>query len=371
MPDFLRLTFNGGRFTGHAAPVEMLKEFSTVELLIMRVARSLYLQEHPGRSNVARGFYDAATLYITATEDNCFSATLGRLGTTEAVEDAVGDVFASARDICLEALAAVAANQPIPANFPKDEVRLLAEIGRRLGGDEDLVLGEGGVSARINQETRARLAATTHNPLFQFKTMEAEIVHVEDEPKRRYVMRTRDGKRYEARYTLTERPLVVETYGLRPIRRLMARVLMQDDKVLNVEDLEPIEDERAPYVQKMWERLKSFINLPEGWAEGEGSSIDAELVASVSNILARLLVENTAIPDPAVFATPDGGVQAEWVTDNWSIDLCFDNDGAVRGGSTHRQGKEVSREFESQIANIDNIADVAEWLSSHFQVPGV
>lgn len=371
MADFLRLTFNGGRFAGHAAPVEMLKEFSTVELLIMRVARRLYLQEHPGRSNVARGFYDAATLYVTATEENCFSATLGRRAMTVALEDAIGSVFVSARDVCLTALAAVAANQPIQATFPREELRLLAEVGRRLGGDEDLVLGDGGVIARVNQETRARLAAATHNPLVQAKTMEGEIVHVEDEPRYRYVLRTREGKRYEAPYTLTDRALVVETFGLRPIRRLMARVLMQDDRVLSVEDLEPIEDERAPYIQKLWDRLRTFVNLPDGWAEGDGSPLNAELVARVSNVLARLLIENAAIPDPAVFATPDGGVQTEWVTDNWSIDLRFEDDGTVSGGSTHRRGDERSRDFKTQIADVYNVADVAEWLNSHFQVPGV
>ena len=84
---FLRLMFDGGRFDeGRGAPVEMLKELASVELLIRRVARRLFLTEHEGRKAVPKGFHDAATLYMSESANNCFSAVLARPGSQEEVE---------------------------------------------------------------------------------------------------------------------------------------------------------------------------------------------------------------------------------------------------------------------------------------------
>jgi hypothetical protein len=371
MPDdFLRLTFDGGRFAGHAAPVEVLKEFSTIELLIKRVARSLYLDEHAGRNRVVKGFYAAGSLYITSSEANCFSATLARPGSAEAVEEAVGDVFARARDICLAALEAVASDSPLPSNFPPDEMQRLAEIGTRLVGEERLVLIEGPRRARVDQETRGRLAARMQRPLEQSITLDGEIESVIDE-KRRYFIRTREGRHFEASFTPAERTPLIEAQAARPLVRLVTSAIVSGDRIVEMQEPELVEIERMPEIQKMHQRLETFSHLREGWAHGTGVAPDADLVERAYAILARALVESDKIPLPSVFPTPDGGIQAEWLTEAWAAEVRFAPQSAtVHGQSTRIDDSDDAddeHEFDLEMPNVYEVSALVSWLELHFR----
>lgn len=61
-------------------------------------------------------------------------------------------------------------------------------------------------------------------------------------------------------------------------------------------ELEMIDDERAPEIQRMWNRLDGLGDLDDGWLEGDGRSPDADVIARAKEVLARLLVEHREVP---------------------------------------------------------------------------
>src|SRR5579871_814593 len=80
-------------------------------------------------------------------------------------------------------------------------------------------------------------------------------------------------------------------------------------------------DEKTNW-QKVEERLYSLLNLKDGWMDGGGMAPSPYTIESAKDVLHHLL-EEWSLPLPSVFPTPDGGVQAEWVVNDWSLELKF------------------------------------------------
>lgn len=76
--EFLKVTFDGGRFAKHSVPVTVLAELTTLQQLVLRVARHLYFQHHGERKRVPQGFTEASQLHLRASVPNCFTAELLR-----------------------------------------------------------------------------------------------------------------------------------------------------------------------------------------------------------------------------------------------------------------------------------------------------
>lgn len=86
--------------------------------------------------------------------------------------------------------------------------------------------------------------------------------------------------------------------------------------------------ERASEIRAMLERIESFAVLSAGWSDGQGKPASRSATELARDFLTRLLIDDLSIPRPAVFPTPDGGVQAEWSVGHWSIEALFPADGS-------------------------------------------
>src|SRR3954470_3494971 len=66
---FLRPRLIGERFEGHSIPLEILKDLAVLEEMIVEVAKSEFLKDHPQRRRSPRRFTDGITLKLTATKE--------------------------------------------------------------------------------------------------------------------------------------------------------------------------------------------------------------------------------------------------------------------------------------------------------------
>jgi hypothetical protein len=368
---FLRLMFDGGRFDeGRGAPVEMLKELASVELLIRRVARRLFLKEHEGRKAVPKGFHDAATLYMTESANNCFSAVLARPGSQEEVEEEVGTTFTEARDVCLAALDAIANDNALPENFPQEEMPLLADIGRRLGGHEHLLIGDGERRVRVDTETRSRMATRMHRDIARVIRLDGEIDGV-DESRRRFFIRTKSG-RFEADLGDGDREILLYAQTVRPLLRLSCSATVKGAHVVDLDDIALVQDDRFGPIQTMQGRIAGFMSLKAGWAHGTGVAPSPAVVERANVILSRVLVESPRIPLPSVFPTADGSVQAEWLTADWSVEVRFGSQTlAVHAEGTHLRDAVADTMFEDDMANAYDVSALVSWLEEYFEAQHV
>lgn len=369
-PKFLELTFDGGRFAAHAVPIDVLAELGTFQQLLVRVARTIFFQRHQDRHRVPRGFQEAAQLYLTSSEPNCFTAGLSRPGAWLGNAEDIG-IFDQARDMSIRALALVSEGQDLPADFPPDAIDLLAALGQRLDNDEELLVRtrrDAGTTARVNQRTRARLAEITRRPLEREEGIDGEVEKVDDTADR-FTLRTRVGTRVEVPFSVVQRPAVMEALEQRPIARVRVRGLLavaQRLKMKSVAELEVVDDERAPEVQRVWKRLEDLRSLRDGWLEGDGVTPDAVVVARAREVIARILVDYRDLPRPKVFPTPDGGIQVEWMIGDWGAELVFepDEEGVMAEATNVETGEEREEVFAAGQVTADSTAALNGWLAA-------
>jgi hypothetical protein len=368
---FLELTFDGGRFESHSVPVSVLAELGTMQMILQRVARALWLREHEERARVPRGFNEAAQLNLVASREGSYIAALRRSEPAPGRDASSFDyVFDQALDVTVQALAAVANdNAQIPAEFPLEALDLLGNLGRHLGKGEELRI-RGKTSekvARVNQSSRGRLARLTKRPLESDVDFEGEVEIFDDQGSKIRV-RTRDGDRIEVPFGRHRREELLFALQQRPMVRVRVRGAMQlqQRRMTDVEEIETVDDERAPEVQKLWDRLKTLEEVPDGWLDGDGRRPTEDVLTFVRLVLQRLLVDHRSIPRPKVFPTPDGGLQAEWVLGSWAAEARFSPSGEFL--ALEATNADTMEEHEHRLAagdiSADNATALAEWLSA-------
>jgi len=359
---FLRITFDGGRFSDHTVPVGVLAELSTFQKLIFTVARSLFLKEETSRDRIPRGFADGSQLFLATTEDNCFTAAIVRRPGAEDFDW----YFKMARDMTIGALAASDQTAPdLLDAFPRDAHKLLAQVGRKLADDESLVVRNGtGPTAKVTRESRARLATLVRVALETEESVDGEVEKVDDGPST-FTLR-RKGDKLEVPFTRAQREIVTEALKGRPLVGLRFHGLIVSRsggrRVGSVDDLEPFEHPRAHEVKKLWGRLDDLMRLEDGWIEGEGVAPAEKAVVSARDVLGRLLVDHEWVDRPKVFPTPSGGIQAEWMLGPWACEVVFSPDGSIRAEATQTEDDRDS-EIELDRVTPSNADQLEEWLA--------
>lgn len=364
---FLTLTFEGGRFAAHSAPVEVLAELATLQMVVLKIARHLYLKAHSERQRVPRGFPEAAQLFLVAADANCFTAVLERPGTWPGARPEDLEVFERARELTLEALDAPHRGYPLPPLFPSAANESLAALGKSLEGEEHiLVKSATRFDVRVDRESRSRLAELIHRPLETLENIDGEVEQVDDAG-RSCVLRSRGGRRILlASFDVAHREDLLEALRMRPIVRVRLRGQVTPGslpKVKTVDYLELVDDERASEVLKVWDRLKSFDQIPSGWIAGEGRPPAERAVQVAKGVLGRLLVEHQ-LPRPSLFPAPGGAVQAEWILGRWAVDVVFDSDDeGIQAEATHADtGVEKNVAFDRTQVHADSVSALGTWL---------
>ena len=367
---FLTLTFDGGRFASHAVPIDVLAELGTIQQLVTRLARHLYFERHPERHRVPRGFPEATRLYLASSEPNCFSAVLERPHPWEGpVEDLA--VFDDARDLAIKALVDVQAGKRLPEGLPEHVIDSLAALGQRLNADESLLIrppSGRGYDAKVDQGSRKKLAQITKRPLELDEGVEGEV-EVMNDAARRFVLRLPSGEHVEVPFEIEHRERVLQAMQQRPLAKVRAQgILLVAGKMRmkSVEELEVLDDERAPEIQKLWARIDSFTSISDGWFEGEGLAPTERCRLRAREVLARLLVDGRQLPKPAVFPNPSGGVQAEWILGRWAADVAFDpdEDVVIAEAVNADSGEERAEFFSTGQVSGESTLPLMSWLEA-------
>lgn len=362
--EFIRLTFEGGRFSLHSMPVDVLAEFKTLQQLVETVARHRFLAQNLNRKNVPSGFAEAARLHLVGTEHNCFSAILD-LPKADAEKYAI---FKEARDLTVAALVGLGAGSGIPVGFPAEALARLAPLGQRLEDDEHIVLFKGRdkhSGVRIDQDLRERVAKLIRRPLQRVENLEGEIVSIDDTG--RFSIQSPAGI-VVVPFSETRRAQIINAFAMRPIARVNVRGLLEftaPKKIVEIDEIEIVDDERAPDVRTLWNRLESFSEIQDGWYEGDGLCPSADSIARARGVLARLMIEYRDLPKPRVYPTRDGNVQAEWVLGRWAVDVLFGpTDDSIQADATHiDSGQEIPTGlFSSEQVSADAATSLADWL---------
>ena len=167
---FLRPRLIGARFEDHSIPLELLKNLSVLEELIIEVARLEYFRDHPDRQRVPQGFTDGIELKLTGIKDGSAILIISLVVITNTLFSANQRYFERARDTIIQMIEA-AEDSNIGATGTVEESKAVMDIltpkvlscfdkiGQGLREDEaiEFITPDNQLSAKFTINTRQRL----------------------------------------------------------------------------------------------------------------------------------------------------------------------------------------------------------------------
>jgi hypothetical protein len=324
----------GGRFDGLGMPVESLVELAEYRDLVLGVARAQFLLEHPERQRVPRGFFDRLQLRLETVEDGSAMPVLERTVPDGALLSH-DDEFTRARDAIADAVAAAEAGRDLPDAFPSDALVLFNRFGQTLKAGEAIELRSGTAESgpRYDAGTRRKLVLS-QKQTYQEEVHDIGWVTEIDSTAMSCRIRLRMGPP-----TPVPAPLDEVTFG--PVKDVLlpngegppvwvfgVGVFDADNRLIRFDSIHDVSVLDEPEnLAVLDSRLDELAALGPGWLDGDGERVDRDVLERARRVLADLLAFE--VPRARVFATPEGGVQAEWSIDGREVSVAFEPDGGI------------------------------------------
>ena len=324
---FLRPRLIGERFDGPAIPLEILKDFAVLEEMVVEVAKSEFLKDHPDRRRSPRRFTDGITLKLTAVEEGSAVPVISLfIAAMSLFPPENQQYFERARDAVVNAIGAAEQNQSITAHLPEKSLGYFDRLGRSLREGEamEFTTPAHPSPARLTRETRRRLvlASSSVQELSEETVVRGSIPEA-DQDAMTFHLQLIDGRKISAPLAPQHVETILEAFAS---YRDGARVLMQgigrlnrNEKLVGFESVEHVSLLDALDVPARLEQLRL---LKDGWFEGGGKAPDAAGIDWLSDAFTRVYPEN--LPLPYIYPTPEGSVRLEWALGSHEVSLDID-----------------------------------------------
>ena len=334
---FLAPVLRGRRFDGHTVPVEVLADLAAYKELVVEVARCLYLGKNPGRTRVPKGFEDAFRLTLKQVDPGSAIPILelapDEVGPAQHTLDGVSDAggnrpwFFAARDVIAECVKAVSDGQQPPERFPRALLTSFNRFGRNLLADESIELApdKQTVGVRYNPMVRRKLVLMESKTYEKPLTLVGNVTKV-DTDNATLILRTSTGT-ITATYPVLMEGIIIEAlrHHADDVRLSGMGLYDSSERLLRVTDITHVvqlDDAVSDASAEILARLEAMGDLEGGWLDGEGVAPDRPTITLASAVLAEI-VDREGLSAPAVFPTPEGGIQAEWQGTPWSVEVRF------------------------------------------------
>lgn len=339
--EFIHPRFVGSRFDEHTIPLDVARDLAVYEDLVVELAKRLFLQEHPERQRVPKGFGSDFQLHLEQVDEGSARPLISLViaGTLMPVT-AHQPYFEKARDLVNQCIAAP--ENQLPEEFPKDLLAYFNRFGRSLRDGESLEMDDAETPAVLTPAKRKALVLAAD--LVYERDLELSGT-IEEADFKAMTFRMRLGDGGKATIPIPEH-FADQARALNGRKRhlvTMKGVGTYDawDKLQKVVEVESLS------VQKNYEianKLEEISELEDGWFEGGGSAPDSSRLDRVSSFLIDLYPEKLALP--AIVPTPEGNLLLEWNTPgNPSLDIRLE----TMVGEYHSfdtEGRDVEDDFQ-------------------------
>lgn len=317
--EFLRPRLVGRRFDEHSLPLDILRDFSALEEMLVEVAKRQYLVAHPERVRSPRGFTKGLELHLTAVEEG--SAILAiALVYASLFPSADADYFGQARQEIIEAIAA--AEQGRHPDLPPELLRYFDRFGRGLREGESIEFERSnGQITSLTPATRERLLrASQAEQWSEEATLKGRIPEL-DQADHGFELELRDGTKLKAPLLEQHRKAVLDAaVGYRVGTLVSVKGVIQRDRADRPKSFESVEHITPLDPLDIETRLEELARLQNGWLDGRGVALNQTSL----QLLAQAFDEHydPELPVlPYLYPTAEGGIQAEWTIGDWEVSL--------------------------------------------------
>ena len=326
--EFLRPRLRGARFADGAIPLEIFADLIALREMVIEVAGWRYLQEHPDRHRLPRGFAGSVDLKLTGVAEGSAIPTIALAPAAPVLNGAEPpylQIFEMAREDIVKTIAAAGqdgyaatANGHLPGRF----LTYFNRIGRSLRDGECLELPtpERAEPARLTPETRVRLLQSATIPeLTQEITVRGAIAEA-DQDRMTFELQPVYGRKVSGPIPEQHRAAIVDAFcGYRDNVRVLIRGVGRYDRRRHLTGIEAVEHITALDPLDVPARLDEFRAMQDGWLDGEGL---APSHAGLDWLAASFDRYHPAdAPLPYTYPMPDGRIEMEWPLGRHSVSL--------------------------------------------------
>ncbi|KAA1259500.1 hypothetical protein LF1_20340 [Rubripirellula obstinata] len=369
--DFLSPRLVGDRFNGHAIPLEVLKDLSVLEELIVEVAKWHYRQDNPTRKRIPKGFADEVSLQVTEIgEGSAIPKVVLAIAAASSSLFPVDhrEYFEKAKASIVEAVDCAENQKPVTGLLSENHLAYFDRIGRSLRDSESLELNYPDTNrpARLNKTTRRYLTLATSST--QGYTEEVRIrgrVFEADQEKERFRLRLMDGSQIPSPIQPEHLDKILEAFNKfkEGSRVIIEGVGRYDRRTGRLTKLESIEHISVLDAMDVGIRLEEFKRLKNGWMEGKGRAPKNDHLDWLAEAFESSYPDD--LPSPYLYPTLEGGVQAEWSSGDLDASLEIDLD--KRLSAWHLLNTETDEESEAEF----NLLRPEDWVKLAEMVKGV
>jgi hypothetical protein len=362
---FVQLRFTGARFENHALPVDVARDLVAYEGLLIELAKSLYICEHPERQRVYKGFSDVQ-LAIVSVDEGSAMPVLALMPTSALplpmLFEKENPYFPQARDLIAECVAAQ--DTALPANFPKELLSHFNQFGRSLRAGEALELDRAHnmQAAILNPEKRKKLVLAA-NTVYERDVELSGSIGEADWEKSTFRLRLDDGSFAVIPMPENFHDKIRQSGGRNMDCVFVKGVAAYDSwerlqKVLSIESLEVIRNYRLAT------QFDELARLEAGWYEGRGKALNIDNL----KIIAQRMIDSypERLPLPTIVPTQEGDLLLEWdAVGDPSVDIDLDGmDASFHAFGSN--GEDLEENFP--LRTNDDFKSLLSFLSEHIRL---
>lgn len=351
--------FTGPRFDDHTLPVEVARDLAAYKDLILALAKHLYLQAHPERQRVPRGFADNFRLDIERIDGGSTMPVLATVMVASALNLQGGSpsLFERARDLVAECVAAPEGH--LPPDFPRNLLSYFNQVGQSLRDGEAMELPRPGHASPAILTPARRKSLVLAEDAYEKEAELLGSIAEADWEKSSFRLRLIDGRQITVPMPDSLYATVRQLGGAFRHHVSLKGVVAYDAwdqprKVVSVETLDVVRN------HALAARLDEIAQLRDGWFEGQGLAPNADQLATVTDWLSRY---PDAIVLPRVFPTQEGNLLLEWPD---ASDPSLDINLSSMQASFHAFGpdeRDIEEDFD--LGNQDGWKSLFTFLERH------
>ena len=241
---FLAPRLVGERFKSHTVPLELLKDFVVLEEMIVEVAKWHYLEDHPERSRLTRGFVDTVKIHLAEVTDGSAIVKLVVFiaATGSSVPTEVQVCFDRARDNIVGVIDAAERDDFSACPFPRKFLSFFDRMGRGLRDGESIEFApDKPQKARLTKETRRKLVLHSESEQVSEEVCLRGSVPKMDQQDETFQLQLSDGRKIQAPIQESIRDVILDAFvGYREGKRVLLRgigTFSRTNKLTRIEEI--------------------------------------------------------------------------------------------------------------------------------------
>lgn len=319
---FLELHFSGGRFEEHEMPLEVLKDLSVLNDIILNIAVKKYMESNPERKRLPKGFRNQNWLALSHLEKGSVIVKLAVVSLACGLFSNYPLCIDAAGDEALKTLKNVETPDQFDPSVTREILSNFAALGQHLQEGEQIDFSRKGAERISYHPEMCKIFRKAAKESYKEDVDLYGTICEYDKEKRNATFLTFSGKRLTFPVTCELSRSVSDAFQKYPktkveiegIQEFDANGIGKDKLTVNsLEILDPLDTSA---------RIEEFRCLKPGWLDGSGMSFDEKNLEWIDNFLASLVYE-LARP-PYLYPIEGENISAEWDVGALKITLEFD-----------------------------------------------